>query len=443
MARIINVNVVGNHLTRDNNTAGVRGEGKSTVLRITFDESWDEHIKKVTFRNARGENPVTEILGMPISYDENGVGRTYNVPIPYEPLEVAGSLTFIIDGLCMGQRQRSVECKLAVIDAPDVVQDNASREEYPTELEQMQIKIEDIKNNILQAYYWRDETQAFKEKTEEYMDTTEAYKNDAQVYAKYAQDSVSKTSYIGENGNWYAWDGEANQFYDTGVRAQAGSTVYMGDNPPDDADVWIQPDELGGLDAIKLVTRDDMDNLNNREDAGVYRLVADKAALDRNDMAFTDMAEFLVVSYDKFSTPQMRQYWFSDGLKIRTMKYEGNQGGVWSEWKDVVVGSAPTYAYVNIQGGESKWVSEKITDASGNTIGYRYGQTVNVNNAVITPNSKVDLQISSEQMVIFYEKDLAFVAENEDGVVTIYCIGQIPQNDYTIQATVTEVVIDG
>ena len=440
MARIINVNVVGNHLTRDNNTAGVRGEGKSTILRITFDESWDEHIKKVTFRNARGENPVTEILGMPISYDENGVGRTYDVPIPYEPLEVAGSLTFIIDGLWNGQRQRSVECKLAVIDAPDVVVADIGRDEHPDELDQLQIKIEEIKENILQAYYWRDETRVFKDMTEQYMESAEAYKSEAQNYAKYAQDSVGKTSYIGENGNWYAWDGSTMRFYDTGVRAQAGSTVYMGDNPPDDADVWIQPDELGGLDAIKLVIKDDIDKLNNREDAGVYRLVS---MINRDDSAYVDMAEFLVVSFDKFSSPQMRQYLFSNGLKFRTSEREGIYGGVWSEWKDVGAVTAPTYAYVNIQGGESNWVSEEIKDASGNAIGTRYGQVVNVNNAVITPNSKVDLQLSSEQMAIFYEKDLAFVAENENGVVTIYCIGQIPQNDYTIQATVTEVVING
>ena len=103
----------------------------------------------------------------------------------------------------------------------------------------------------------------------------------------------------------------------------------------------------------------------------------------------------------------------------------------------------PLHAYVNIKGGENHWTPEDVVDANNNVIGVRYGQTVNVNNAIITPNSKVDLQISSEQMVIFYEKDLAFVAENEDGVVTIYCIGQIPQNDYEIQATVTEVVING
>lgn len=72
----------------------------------------------------------------------------------------------------------------------------------------------------------------------------------------------------------------------------------------------------------------------------------------------------------------------------------------------------------------------------------RYYQVVSVDNATITPNSKVDLQPSSEQLCIFYEKDLAFVTENEDGVVSVYCVGQVPNNDYTIQATVTEVVID-
>ena len=73
----------------------------------------------------------------------------------------------------------------------------------------------------------------------------------------------------------------------------------------------------------------------------------------------------------------------------------------------------------------------------------RYYQVVTVQNAVITPNSKVDLQVSPEDLTIFHEKDLAFVAENEDGVVRIYCIGQVPQNEYDLQCTVTEVAING
>lgn len=101
-----------------------------------------------------------------------------------------------------------------------------------------------------------------------------------------------------------------------------------------------------------------------------------------------------------------------------------------------------TRAYVNLSGGYHNWIAEPVTDSSGNVIGLRYGQIVNVNNATITKYSKVDLQITSEQMVIFHEKDLAFVAENDNGVITIYCIGSIPQNDYTIQAVVTEVNVN-
>lgn len=73
----------------------------------------------------------------------------------------------------------------------------------------------------------------------------------------------------------------------------------------------------------------------------------------------------------------------------------------------------------------------------------RWCQAVTVNNANITPTSKVDLQPSSEQLSVFHEKDLAFVAENEGGNVSVYCVGQAPQNDYEIQCTITEVVIDG
>lgn len=67
-----------------------------------------------------------------------------------------------------------------------------------------------------------------------------------------------------------------------------------------------------------------------------------------------------------------------------------------------------------------------------------YSQVVTI--AGTTKNSQVNLNPSVEQMAIFYEKDLTFVTENEDGVITVYAIGQKPTNDYTIQATIREVI---
>ena len=66
-----------------------------------------------------------------------------------------------------------------------------------------------------------------------------------------------------------------------------------------------------------------------------------------------------------------------------------------------------------------------------------YSQVVEV--AGVTEKCQVDLTPSVEQLEIFYQKDLAFVTENEDGVVTVYAIGDKPANDYTIQVTITEV----
>jgi hypothetical protein len=71
--------------------------------------------------------------------------------------------------------------------------------------------------------------------------------------------------------------------------------------------------------------------------------------------------------------------------------------------------------------------------------GNLYSQVVQI--AGTTENSQVDLTPSVEQLAVFYNKSLALVAENEDGVVTVYAIGQKPDNDYTIQATITEVSV--
>lgn len=68
-----------------------------------------------------------------------------------------------------------------------------------------------------------------------------------------------------------------------------------------------------------------------------------------------------------------------------------------------------------------------------------YSQVITLDG--ITEYSKVDLLPSVEQLSIFHHKDLAFVTENEDGVVTVYSIGDKPANDYTMQVQITEVEV--
>ena len=66
-----------------------------------------------------------------------------------------------------------------------------------------------------------------------------------------------------------------------------------------------------------------------------------------------------------------------------------------------------------------------------------YSQVVTISGT--TEYSKVDLLPSVEQLAIFHNKDVSFVTENEDGVVTVYAIGDKPTNDYTMQVQITEV----
>lgn len=70
-----------------------------------------------------------------------------------------------------------------------------------------------------------------------------------------------------------------------------------------------------------------------------------------------------------------------------------------------------------------------------------YSQIVNIPEA--TKNSKIDLNPTVEQLGIFHNKDITFVVGNNNGIITVYCIGQKPTNDYTMQVTITEVAING
>lgn len=89
------------------------------------------------------------------------------------------------------------------------------------------------------------------------------------------------------------------------------------------------------------------------------------------------------------------------------------------------VEEAPRYADVILPA--SKWTGT----------GSLYSQVVSLPG--INANSQVNLTPTVQQMTVFYEKDISFITENDGGVVTIYVIGQKPENDYTIPAKIVEV----
>lgn len=66
-----------------------------------------------------------------------------------------------------------------------------------------------------------------------------------------------------------------------------------------------------------------------------------------------------------------------------------------------------------------------------------YSQTVSIN--TVTSATKIDLQPTVAQIVDLQNADIALMAENIDGVVTIYSFGGKPSSDMTMQVLLTEV----
>lgn len=95
----------------------------------------------------------------------------------------------------------------------------------------------------------------------------------------------------------------------------------------------------------------------------------------------------------------------------------------------VITGGGSVARLSTVTLSASKWAGENSL----------YSQVVTIDG--ITENSKVDLLPSVEQLAIFHNKDVAFVTENEDGVVTVYAIGEKPLLDYTMQVQITEVLV--
>lgn len=108
-------------------------------------------------------------------------------------------------------------------------------------------------------------------------------------------------------------------------------------------------------------------------------------------------------------------------------------------------GNAATFT-VNMEGpfGNAGGTVTKLTEITLLAADWKggespYSQVVAVEG--VSVNSMVNLQPSVEQLEIFHDKDIAFTTENDGGVVTVYAIGDKPANDYTIQATIMEVIV--
>lgn len=85
---------------------------------------------------------------------------------------------------------------------------------------------------------------------------------------------------------------------------------------------------------------------------------------------------------------------------------------------------------------------DQVVDIDGADVVDTYSQVVTVNNATITENSKIDLQPTADDLCKLYDWGITLTTENNNRVVKVYAVGGQPDASLSIQATVTEVVVD-
>lgn len=145
------------------------------------------------------------------------------------------------------------------------------------------------------------------------------------------------------------------------------------------------------------------------------------------EMLSKDKIYDIVMSFVNNNIQMLRGLDGKDGYNpVRGVDYWNSEdiAKILEEVKKELYASSAKIGYVELPA--DGWVGENNL----------YSQVVAIEG--VTEKSQVDLTPSVEQLAVFYEKDLTFVTENEGGVVTVYVIGQKPQNDYTIQVTITE-----
>ena len=141
MDRTIDIFIKGSYLQKNNNIGGIQGEGNVTTLHITFDDSWTNLSKSITFWNAKGENPVKVLLTNAQLVEIRNSLLEFNVLIPAAPLAVEGDMIFVIDGYVDGKRARSMQDSLVVKAAMTT---NEPIEPTPTQAEQLNLAIQKI-----------------------------------------------------------------------------------------------------------------------------------------------------------------------------------------------------------------------------------------------------------------------------------------------------------
>lgn len=240
--REITLTVRGDTVHANRHRAGIQGECNATALVVSFDESWDGYAKKITFWDALEQNPVVLSLGWNKLADSTKDLRTYQTTIPGEPLKEAGECTLVIEGYKEENPDviaKAMTVRLTVEASPTADKDVEPAEPTNDQYTQLRAEIEAIIRDIRVAQSIQTEVQEIAVEVGQSASNAALseqaaaeHKEAAERAAALAEGYTSHPPVIGENGNWWEWDGEV--YVDTGKpsRGEQGPQGIQGERGP-------------------------------------------------------------------------------------------------------------------------------------------------------------------------------------------------------------------
>lgn len=152
--RVIPIEIDNEYVKGAEVPAGAAGSHHDVVLEITFNPMWDNLAKKITWLNAKGENPAITILTADMLLP--GTTNMYCVPIPAEPKEFAGDMVMTVKGaVANGETEQratvSARCTFRILQADFDDTADLEGDITPTQATQLQSQIDNILGTIQDA----------------------------------------------------------------------------------------------------------------------------------------------------------------------------------------------------------------------------------------------------------------------------------------------------
>lgn len=165
---------------------------------------------------------------------------------------------------------------------------------------------------------------------------------------------------------------------------------------------------------------------------GVYRLIGDFTPYAGSNYSFSFANKQLVNVIKKAEGTYAQIFYPIDNTVkfVSIMVDQTSEDGYSLEQINVKLNELQTKPkVVTISLPAASWVEE----------GSVYKQTVAISS--VTSTSQVDLRPSKEQLQTMMASGISLMTANDNGIVTVFSIGGVPESDYYIQAIVSEVDI--